>query len=155
MSLPMLDQKQQLFVKSELEFQRAKSKGLREIVQGWLKRTSPYLVAFEHLTDIHSGANCRQVGLQEIAIAQISGSVSRTQDFTRQFAPRFSHDQTKESWRNIYTLVVSGVGLSPIELYQVGDTYVVQDGHKRLSVAAYCGWPTIQANVTCVPNSMS
>jgi len=90
----------------------------------------------------------RNLGVQDIAISLINGSVDRSHDFTRDFAPRATNQGAKDRWRIIYGLAVTGKGFPPIELYKIGSAYFVKDGHHRISVTAHLGWPTIQAQVT-------
>ncbi|HVN54613.1 MAG TPA: universal stress protein [Anaerolineaceae bacterium] len=85
-------------------------------------------------------------GLNDIPVASIAGSVSRYSDFTRNFLPRHDSDLTR--WAKVKAAVLeTQVGLPPIEVYQVGDTYFVKDGHHRVSVARRLKFETIQAYV--------
>jgi nucleotide-binding universal stress UspA family protein len=47
------------------------------------------------------------------------------------------------------------VGLPPIEVYELGGVYFVQDGHHRVSVARQSGTPSLQAYVTKVESRVS
>jgi hypothetical protein len=84
------------------------------------------------------------LGLQEIPLDQIVGSVGRYEEFTRTFMPRKT--STRPRWENIDNLVDGG-GWPPIELYKVSDTYFVRDGNHRVSVARQLGMDTIEAEV--------
>jgi len=88
------------------------------------------------------------LGVQDVAISSINGSVDRSHDFTRDFAPTGTNQEIRDRWRTIYGLAVLGKGFPPVELYKVGDTYFVKDGHHRISVTTHLGWATIQAQVT-------
>jgi hypothetical protein len=96
-----------------------------------------------------------ELGLQDIPLKNVRGSVGRVQDFTGHFMPLRRDEWAKERWRTIYTLAVSGASFPPVEVYQLGPLYYVQHGHHRVSVAHYLGWPTIQANVTVWPSPPS
>jgi hypothetical protein len=85
------------------------------------------------------------VGLQEVPLDHIVGSVGRYQDFTRAFFPR--RDDLQERWQRIDRLVAAGGRLPPIELYKVGQVYFVSDGNHRVSVARQRQLPTIRAYV--------
>ncbi|MEZ4671065.1 MAG: hypothetical protein R3E39_24435 [Anaerolineae bacterium] len=87
-------------------------------------------------------------GLQDIPLKNIVGSVGRYQDFTRTFLPR--NVVSKDRWSRIYAETLDGMGLPPIEVYQLGDVYFVRDGNHRVSVARELGQKTIQAYVTAV-----
>ncbi|MEM7032418.1 MAG: hypothetical protein AAF629_22895 [Chloroflexota bacterium] len=153
MTVYALNAKQHLHMKSDVAFQRAKSRGVWEMIAGFLTRRNPYLISLDSLIDEETATQGTYAGLVDISLDDICGSVSRVHDFTRHFAPRFHHPSFQEGWRNVYTMTVSGLGLPPVELYQVGDCYFVQDGHTRISVARHLGWKTVQAQITRLPNS--
>jgi hypothetical protein len=88
------------------------------------------------------------LGLADIPVKQIVGSVDRYQDFTQDFLPRLSDEHSRERWRTIYTLTVTGAALPPIKVYKIGSNYFVEDGHHRTSVASYLGWEVIHAHIT-------
>jgi nucleotide-binding universal stress UspA family protein len=85
-------------------------------------------------------------GLQEIPLEAIVGSVSRYNDFTRNFLPRQSTNA--ERWARVKAAMLSMSGVPPIELYKIGDVYFVVDGNHRVSVARALGNSHIQAYVT-------
>lgn len=89
--------------------------------------------------------NVRYLGIQNVPLDQIVGSVGRHQDFTRAFFPRRSSLQ--ERWRRIDRLATAGGGLPPVELYKVGQVYFVSDGNHRVSVARRHKVPSIEAYV--------
>jgi hypothetical protein len=138
------------YIRSESEFGRARTKGLWDVVQSWVTGQRPYLAPLDDMVQHLQPEHLVYLGLQEIPLNQIVGSAGRYRDFTRHFWPCLSDERSKERWRTIYTLVVSGVGFPPIELYQLGSAYFVQDGHHRVSVATYLGWSTIQAHITAL-----
>jgi hypothetical protein len=84
-------------------------------------------------------------GLCEIPLDRIVGSVGKCHNFTPSFLPR--SDGVKDRWKQIYVLALGFKGLPPIQVYQVGNTYFVQDGHQRVSVARVLGAKTIEAYV--------
>ena len=85
-------------------------------------------------------------GIQEIPLDKIVGSVARYKDFTRSFLPKRDTDQ--ERWAGVRAAVTDMVGIPPIEVYQVGDAYFVQDGNHRVSIARRLDSKTITAYVT-------
>jgi hypothetical protein len=87
----------------------------------------------------------RYLGLQDVPLDNIIGSVGRYQNFTRDFFPR--QDELEGRWRKIDQLVNVGGGLPPIELYKVGNVYFVRDGNHRVSVARQNNAPSIQAYI--------
>ncbi len=84
------------------------------------------------------------LGIQEIPLDEIVGSVGRYEDFTRTFLPRKTN--TRPRWETIDSLAERG-GWPPIEVYKVSDTYFVRDGNHRVSVARQLGMETIEAEV--------
>ncbi len=111
------------------------------------------LLSFE---DIRARLRLREesyMGLQEVPLEQIVGSVGRYRDFTRGFLPRTAKMQDR--WSRVYAQATGMTGLPPIELYKVGDAYFVRDGNHRVSVARQLGNKTIQAHVTELPTTIS
>jgi nucleotide-binding universal stress UspA family protein len=85
-------------------------------------------------------------GLQDIPLDAIVGSVGRYTDFTRDFLPR--KEISPDRWARVMVAANGLVGLPPIEVYQIGSAYFVQDGNHRVSVARQLGAAYIQAYVT-------
>lgn len=85
-------------------------------------------------------------GTKEIPLDKIVGSVARHKDFTRSFLPKHQADQ--ERWAELRAAMDDMVGMPPIEVYQVGDAYFVQDGNHRVSISRDLGSKTITAYVT-------
>lgn len=76
--------------------------------------------------------NRRFVGMAEIPVEQIVGTISRHNDFDHKFRPLNKH--LRERWVNVY-LTLERDGWSPILVHKVGETYYVEDGHHRVSIA--------------------
>jgi len=93
--------------------------------------------------------NRKFLGVQEIAIQGIIGTVGRQNDFDRQFRPLNKY--LRERWINAY-LALERDGWSPILVHKVGDFYYVEDGHHRISVAQALGIAFIQAKVWEYPS---
>ena len=146
-----MDLKTMIYIQSEAEFSRARSRGFWDIRRSLVTGHQPYLLPFDEVINGLPTVPAVQVGLKDIPLKNIVGSTGRAQDFTRHFMPRVSDEEGKERWRTIYTLAVSGVGFPPVEVFQIGPVYFVQNGHHRVSVVSYLGWPTIQAHVTVWP----
>ncbi|MGC9468398.1 MAG: universal stress protein, partial [Anaerolineae bacterium] len=91
--------------------------------------------------------------LQDIPIDAIVGSVGRYSDFTRSFLPRQEVDPHR--WARVKVAATGLAGLSPIEVYQIGDVYFVSDGNHRVSVARELGATHIQAYVTEIETEVS
>jgi hypothetical protein len=83
-------------------------------------------------------------GVKQIPVKSIVGSLSRAEDYDRQFRPL--NPALKNRWINVHLLTGSN-GWEPITVHKVGDVYFVEDGHQRVSVARYSDWDTIEAQV--------
>ncbi|MCB0154118.1 MAG: ParB N-terminal domain-containing protein [Anaerolineae bacterium] len=147
MTLITTNLKTNVYIQSEAEFCQAKMNGFWERVGSWLTRQRLGLRSFSEVTASAAPLPSRDLGLRDVPLAQLVGSVSRAQNFTRHFRPRQCDHNSKERWRTIYTLAVTGQGFPPVSVFKVGQAYFVKDGHHRASVASYLGWETIQAEV--------
>jgi nucleotide-binding universal stress UspA family protein len=87
-------------------------------------------------------------GVQTIPVTAIVGTVERCADFTRTFLPRKASDEQR--WADLMAFVRKNSldALPPIEVYQIGSAYFVQDGHHRVSIARQLGIEFITAYVT-------
>ena len=147
-----MDLKTMIYIRSEAEFSRARSRAFWDIKRSLVTGHRPYLLPFDEAIKGLPATPTLSLGLQDIPLKNIVGSVGRARDFTRHFMPRVSDEQ--ERWRTIYTLAVSGAGFPPVEVLQIGPVYFVQNGHHRVSVASYLSWSTIQADVTVWPSPL-
>lgn len=102
------------------------------------------LLPFEQVREKLHLNNKSYLGILEIPLDKIVGSVGRYEDFTRTFMPRKA--AMRRRWEQIDSLADQG-GWPPIELYKVSDTYFVRDGNHRVSVARQLGMETIEAHV--------
>jgi hypothetical protein len=128
------------------EYTTAVNRAFWQDIIHFISRKPAQLLSFE---DIRARLRLREEsyrGLQTIELSKIVGSVGRYTDFTRDFLPRQKVD--RDRWTRIYAETVGGMGLPPIELYKVGDSYFVRDGNHRVSVARSLDNKVIQAYVT-------
>ena len=88
----------------------------------------------------------RRLGLQTIRLDNIVGTVDSTRDFDRKFRP--TSGRVRERWERLALAQRRGESIPPIDVYQVGDLYFVEDGHHRVSIALASGAKTIDAYVT-------
>ncbi|HHY56184.1 MAG TPA: hypothetical protein GYA08_12190 [Chloroflexi bacterium] len=115
-----------------------------------LTRRCQCLASIEQLTGGKAPRQRRDAGMRFVPIACIVGSVGRRHDFTRGFLPLASVNAQR--WAQIYMAMVSPQGVPEVELLQVGDVYIVQDGHHRISAARAVGLDQIAAHVTELVN---
>lgn len=133
-------------VQAERDFQKARNRAFWAEIWAKLRGHSMELLNFEEVRQKLQLRDDRYIGLQDVPLNQIVGSVGRYKDFTREFLPKRSID--KDRWKRIDAMTMGLTGLPPIEVYKVGDAYFVVDGNHRVSVARAAGMTTIQAYVT-------
>lgn len=134
------------YMSAILDFRRARRQAAMEVVMARLRGRSADLLSYEEVRDKLKAKTGRAVGLRDIPLDAIVGSVGRYTDFTRSFLPR--HDSDEERWARVEMAVTDLGGLPPIEVYKIGDVYFVRDGNHRVSVARQLGATHIQARVT-------
>jgi hypothetical protein len=88
----------------------------------------------------------KRLGLQTIRLDHIVGSVDSMRDFDRRFRP--TSNRVRERWERLALAQRRGESIPPIDVYQVGDLYFVEDGHHRVSIALATGQKVIDAYVT-------
>jgi hypothetical protein len=86
--------------------------------------------------------------LRYIPLDAIVGSVARSREFIRGFLPRKSI--RADRWIGVKMAMTGLQGVPPIEVYRIGESYFVQDGNHRVSVARQMGLTHIEAYVTLV-----
>lgn len=92
------------------------------------------------------------LGIQEVPVDKIVGSVHKTTDFNNEFVP--INPVTEIRWCNIYAKFLEDGNLPPVSLYKIKDEYFVYDGNHRVSVARYLNFNKIEAEVTeFMPNT--
>jgi nucleotide-binding universal stress UspA family protein len=128
------------------DFSRARRQAAREQFLARLQGRSVDLLSYEEVRQKLKARDSQGLGLKEIPLDAIVGSVGRYTDFTRSFLPLV--DKNQERWARIQTKFNGLEGLPPIEVYQVGDVYFVRDGNHRVSVARQMGATHIEAYVT-------
>ncbi len=135
------------------DFQQARREAAIQQILARLQGKSDVLLCYDEVRrQLRAGPTVER-GLQEIPLDKIVGSVGRYQDFTRSFLPKKDSDQ--ERWARVRAAITDMKGMSPIEVYQVGDAYFVKDGNHRVSVARQLGTETISAYVTEVKMRVS
>lgn len=83
-------------------------------------------------------------GLRAIPVSRIVGSVNRSHDYYFDFTKISEGDRTRE----IERMMARGDSLPPIDVFQVGEYYYVEDGHHRVAIAKKLKQEFIDAYVT-------
>jgi len=128
------------------DFHRARREAAIQQILTRLRGKSDDLLCYDEVRRQLRGGPAVKRGLQEIPLNKIIGSVGRYRDFTRSFLPK--KDSNEERWARVKAAITDMKGISPIEVYQLGDAYFVIDGNHRVSVARQLGSETISAQVT-------
>jgi hypothetical protein len=130
------------------DFDAARFRAFRRAIRNALTGRAGRLLALDTVLDA-AGAEGRSFGGEhEIPVDQIVGSaasLSKAGDFDPGFLP--VNRRLRDRWTRVYTAMVEGGELPPIDVYRVGDGYYVIDGHHRVSVARSLGRDTINARV--------
>ena len=133
----------------DADFTRARHKAfLHRLKAHFLRgdRSSTYLLSFEEARKALSVLNKIRLGRRVVPVERIVGSVGRYGEFDRTFLPAKARVGSK--WKRIDRAFHRGVELPPVVLYKIEDSYFVEDGNHRVSVASYQGVEWIDAEVT-------
>ncbi len=128
------------------DFKRARMDGLFQDMVARMRGRPDELLPFEEVRQKLHGASGVSREQRRIPLKAIIGSVGRYQDFNRDFLPRTAQD--RERWASVSLAIEDKPNLPPIEVYQIGEAFFVQDGNHRVSIANRRGREDILANVT-------
>ena len=130
------------------DFRRARSKAAMRRFWAGIRGRSLDLLPYDEISTKLRAVSQADRGLQEVPLDKVVGSVSRIQDFDRNFLPLRDDDIYR--WADVKTAMTSplGSGVPPVSLYQIGDAYFVIDGNHRVSIAKEMGMDSIEAYVT-------
>lgn len=132
------------------EFSVLRARAVRDALWAKLIGVNKKLVIFPEQAPQKS-PNRKLLGINEIPIKQIIGTLGRHNDFDHQFRPLKKN--LRDRWVNVY-LIHENEGWHPILVHKVGDHYYVEDGHHRVSVARAKGLAFIQAKVWEYPSDI-
>src|ERR671917_943579 len=141
--IPYMDLNEQV----DADFTRARRRARLRALGARLRRehTSNRLLSFDDLRRELAANNRRHRGTRVVEVNEIIGSVGRWKDFDRSFLP--ARASGGDRWKRIDRAFQRGEDMPPVELYEIGDSYFVVDGHHRVSVARYHEVPTLEASV--------
>ena len=90
------------------------------------------------------------VGLREIPVDDITGSVGRAATLGSDFLPKGwrTRGPARQRYERVESALRRGSALPPIEVYRIGTEYFVLDGHHRVAAARQLGQLYVDALVT-------
>ena len=103
------------------------------------------LKSFTEIQKEENAYNSINLGIKEIPLDKIVGSVEKYSYFDKNFVPK--NDIVKQRWINIYVGYMMDSMLPPVILYKIKDDYYVYDGNHRVSVAKFLNFASIEAEV--------
>lgn len=127
------------------DFERAYRKGFWRKLSSWLTGKRNELLPFDAVRERIPIRGQHYIGLQQVPVEQIVGSLGRYRDFDRAFLPR--QDRTRSRWVSIDSAHYEDTILPPVDLFKVGEIFFVRDGNHRVSVARERGQEFVDAYV--------
>ena len=127
------------------DFEIALKRGFWRSVINWFKQDENKLLPFDEVRMQLPALSEHYIGLRQIPLENVVGSLGRYLDFDRAFLPRQTHSRGR--WVSIDKAHLQDIILPPIEVYKVGDLYFVKDGNHRVSVARERGQLFLDADV--------
>ncbi len=103
------------------------------------------LESFEDAAKKEKAITSIYLGLKDVELDKIVGSLGRYQDFLENFVPL--SPVVKDKVERMKKLMIEE-DLPPVELYVIKDKYYVVDGNHRVAAAKALGFKTIPAYVT-------
>ena len=134
---------------AQYDFTRVRRQRVLSSLRGWMRREASdvnVILPFEEVLEALGRAGERHLGLHEISLDSIVGTVDRSRDFDRAFRPIST--RTRPRWERIASALRRGEDMPPISVFRIGDLHFVRDGHHRVSVARALGRSSIDAYVT-------
>ncbi len=89
-----------------------------------------------------------KLGLREVPVARITGSVGRAHELLPTFLPRRQRKEDTARLAIVKRRLEQAEPMPPLELYRLGYEYYVLDGHHRVAAARQLGIGELEAEVT-------
>ena len=138
-------------VDAESDFMRARRHQALSALAARLRNDTDDVVqsmSFDEVVEALGRRGESYLGSKVIPLDAIVGSVDKVRDFDRRFRP--TSGRSRERWERLSRASRTGEIIPPIDVYQVGDSYFVRDGHHRVSVARSLRLKVIEASVTAI-----
>jgi hypothetical protein len=132
---------------ADKDFSRARRRAFLRRIGAFLRQDpgSNQLLSFDEVKSALGAVEQVYLGMREVPVEKIVGSVGRHRDFDRAFLP--STGDLEVRWKRIDQMMHRAEELPPVSLYKIGDAYFVRDGNHRVSVAHQLGVEIIDAEV--------
>jgi hypothetical protein len=141
-----------LMERAKEDFDIALRKGFWRSFWSWFSQSDNHLLPFDEIRKNLPFQGQHGLGMQQVPLDNIVGSVGRYQDFDRAFLPRYAF--LRPRWVSIDSAQLQDIILPPIDVYKIGEVYFVKDGNHRVSVARQRGQAFIDANVTEIDSTI-
>lgn len=89
-----------------------------------------------------------RLGLREVPVDRITGSVGRGHELNASFLPRRPRKDDTARFKGVKDRLEHGLPMPPLELYKFGYDYFVLDGHHRVAAARQLGIRELEAEVS-------
>src|SRR5512136_1482373 len=122
-----------LNARARADFEGALRKGFWRSVWSWITQSDNRLLPFDEIRKQLPLRGQHDIGMQQILLDKVVGSVGRYQDFDKAFLPRYRFLRSR--WVSIDSAQMQDIILPPIDVYKIGEVYFVRDGNHRVSVA--------------------
>ncbi|MGL5744047.1 MAG: hypothetical protein ACRCXX_02750 [Cetobacterium sp.] len=126
---------------AELAFRKA----LRKTRFNFFDREGKRIKEFSTVEKEEQLSNRIYLGIREVLLSKVVGTVEKAQDFDKDFNP--VRDESRVRWVNVYLKTLEDGSLPPVILYKVKEEYFVYDGNHRVSVAKTLNFHSIEAEV--------
>lgn len=130
---------------AEQDFERAVKRGFWRKIMARFTGENNQLLPFDEIRQHLPVHGQHYLGIRQVEVEKIIGSLGRYHDFDRAFLP--TQVRTRNRWMSIDKAHYAEVNLPPVELYKIGEVYFVKDGNHRISVARERGQVYIDANI--------
>lgn len=127
------------------EAESAFKKVLRKTRFNFFDRESRKIKEFKTVERENQLSNRIYLGVKEVPLGKIVGTVEKAQDFDKDFNPL--REESKGRWSSVYIKYLENGSLPPVTLYKVSEEYYVYDGNHRVSVAKNLNFHSIEAEV--------
>lgn len=127
------------------EAEIAFKKALRKTRFNFFDRENRKIKEFSVVEKENQLSNKIYLGVKEVPVVKIVGTVEKAQDFDKDFNPL--REESKGRWSSVYIKYLESGSLPPVILYKFREEYYVYDGNHRISVAKNLNFHSIEAEV--------